>query len=104
MPRPDRITGKTTSLMEEAVDLLATLPEDVKVFITGGHSNWLLRLKREFELSGLVGVEFYTPHQIATGCLFGRKGVLLIYDPIDIPHKEFKIIIEEQLRLGKTCG
>lgn len=95
----DRGTGKTTSLMEEAIAILSELPEDAKVFITGAHSRWLLDLKKDFKEAGLVDVEFYTASRIIQGCLRGQRGILLIDDAWDLSPRDLDYILEEKRRL-----
>lgn len=83
----DRGTGKTTRLIEEAIDILADLPESQRVVVTGAHSRWLHQLEHDFRASGLVGVVFLSPEQIVNGALRGMKGKLLVDDPWDLPAK-----------------
>lgn len=97
--RTDRGTGKTTRLMEQAVALLATLPEDERVYITGAHTTWLKQLEGDFRSSGLVDVVFITTAQICNGALRGRAGVLLIDDLIDMPSDTAAAVLEERNRL-----
>lgn len=95
-------SGKTTRIMEEAVDLLGDLPEDCFVFITGAHSKWLLELSKGFKEAGLTDIKFFTVAQIKNGCLRGRRGVLLVDDVWDLSPEEYLIVNEEQriLRYG----
>lgn len=97
----DRGTGKTTRLIEEAISLLADLPEDTNIFITGAHINWIHELNRRFKSSGLPNVIFFTPSQIKEGALRGRKGILLIDDYIDLSLEDKIILSGEQKRLYK---
>lgn len=76
--------GKTTNLVEEAVSLLADMPENAKVYITGAHTRHIRRLRDEFRAEGLKDVEFVTVPQIRSGYLNGRIGVLLIDDEWDL--------------------
>lgn len=76
--------GKTTELLERAVDLVADLPNDYYVFITTPHSQWLRTLERDFKAAGLIGVRFISIDQIKDGGLQGYRGKLLIDDFMDI--------------------
>lgn len=99
----DRHSGKTTKIMEEAVELLETLEDDQYVFITGAHSPWLFQLSQEFKAAGLVNVEFYTSSQVIHGSLRGRNGVLLIDDIGNFSTNERRQLrIEQDLLLAKT--
>lgn len=51
-------TGKTTSLIERAIEALSELPDDEKVYITGAHANWVRTLSRDFQGAGLTDVVF----------------------------------------------
>lgn len=90
------LEGKTTNLIEQAIYLISTLPENSKVYITGAHTKWLRRLQVSFKDSGLVDVIFLTPEQIINGYLRGRRGILLIDDLYDLSYKCQKYLVEEQ--------
>lgn len=92
----NRGSGKTTQMMEKAVELLGEMPDNCSVFITGAHSEWLFELSQAFRDAGLMNVEFFTPGQIVNGCLRGRHGVLLIDDENDIPGKTRSKLFNEQ--------
>lgn len=92
----DKRSGKTTQLMEEAVDLLGELPDGYKIFITGAHSKWLFELERAFKDNGLFDVKFLTVSQIKQGHLRGRKGRLLIDDFHDFSLDDREILLEEK--------
>lgn len=77
--------GKTTSLMKEAIRLLAEMPENYKVFITGAHPQWLRTLERRFKEANLVDVVFMSAQSVLDGHLLGRRGALLIDDIMDLP-------------------
>lgn len=94
-------SGKTTAMMETAVELLGTLPQGANIYITGAHYRWLDDLRREFKHSGLVDVMFFTPRQILNGALRGRKGVLLIDDFYDLPFNDALAILEEKIMLER---
>jgi hypothetical protein len=96
----DRGTGKTTRLIEEAIDISGDLPETSTVFVTGAHLRHLISLKRMFHQTGLVGVEFVTVHQILTGCLRGRRGVLLVDDFWDLTPSQ-RVHMTEESRILK---
>lgn len=90
------MTGKTTRLIEEAVMLLADLPETSGVYITGAHPQWLHDLSQSFKMSGLVGVYFFTPSQIRNGALQGRRGILLIDDFFDLRWEDRQFLLMEK--------
>ena len=97
----DRGTGKTTELMEEAVRLLAILPEGQNVYVTGAHTRHLNDLEREFKEAGLVDVVFLAKTSIMyNGALRGRRGILLIDDLQDMTFKEQELITMERDMLG----
>lgn len=99
----DRHSGKTTKIMEEAVELLGELEDSHHIFITGAHGPWLFQLSQEFKAAGLVNVEFYTSSQIIHGCLRGRHGVLLIDDIGDFSTNDRRQLrIEQDLLLAKN--
>jgi hypothetical protein len=89
-------SGKTTRMMETAVELLGELPENCRVFITGAHSPWLFELSQAFREAGLKDIEFFTPSQIINGCLHGRRGILLIDDEWDLPRRDRIVLLQEQ--------
>jgi hypothetical protein len=89
-------TGKTTRIMEEAVSLLADMPEGSYIYITGAHFSWLHALDHDFKSAGLTGVKFFSPRQIMEGALRGRQGILLIDDFGDLSWKEQDYLVEEQ--------
>lgn len=95
-------SGKTTQLMEEAIDLLGGLPEDCFVFITGPHSRWLFELERAFRDNGLFDIKFLTISQIKRGNLRGRKGRLLIDDFHEFSLDDREILLEEKKILRNT--
>jgi len=88
--------GKTTRLIERAIEALGNLKEDQKVYITGPHSQWLNKLECEFKEVGLVDVVFITISQISNGYLRGRKGILLIDDFHECFSFDQKMLIEEE--------
>jgi hypothetical protein len=85
----DRGTGRTTRLIEQAVDLAA----EADVFVVGAHPNWVRELAAEFRASGLVGVEFLTVDQVRDGKLRGRRGHLLVDDFDDLPQKDRDLLV-----------
>lgn len=94
--RDDRGTGKTTSLFEQAVDLIAELPETSHVIITGPHMNFLHTLGRDFKNAGLSGVIIMSPEQIRDGACRGMNGVILIDDPWDLSDSQWLAVDEER--------
>lgn len=97
----DRGTGKTTWLIELAIRNLGHMPETHCVFITGAHLQWLYQLEHDFKATGLVGVVFLSPYQIINGALRGRKGILLVDDPWDLPAKTNDILWLEKTLLER---
>ena len=94
-----RGNDKTTNLFEEAVRLLAELPEGYSVFLTGAHSRWLSELKYRVRRFGLVDVHVFTVEEIKYGKLRGRRGVLLVDDVMDMSYKDAMEIRSEQAML-----
>lgn len=93
--------AKTTSLIEEAIEKLAEMPETHRVFITGAHPQWLHQLEHDFKASGLIGVVFLSPEQIINGALRGMKGILLVDDPCDLPAKAHDLLWLEKVILER---
>jgi len=93
----DRGTGKTTRLMEDAINALA---EGYEVVVTGAHPIAVRELEHQFRCAGLVGVHFMSPHQIRDGKLRGLKPARMLVDDIwDLDPKMRDVIERERMML-----
>lgn len=83
-------------IVGEAANLLETLPEYAKVYITSGDLNKLIDMEIEFRDYLISDVVFITPKDILDGHLRGKFGVLLVCDTALMPYGYRHCILQEQ--------